>query len=302
MALNIQIPFSARHRGEHRQIDGDFPRIARIALLHLLLDLIEQQYLAGWHTIARELQRIARRPAAIYDLLNVSSIEKAKEDAHKLIWDIDWDRIYDFCERLYSHLVCEVGEEGQYGYVVLKAKSEVQAYLSDELQRIFLEEQLAVEFSEGLVRRQGRKRTVNMTTKAQVVLGDSRLIQARKHYDKALQFFRHPSNPDYENCVKECVCAVEAAGRTLFPMSRASTLGDLAKWLGNTSEVTVPKAIAQTITGIYAYRSGGNGVGHGGAEGGIATLEVTEYVLALCASQIIFLVDVSKQFDTELPF
>jgi len=302
MTSNIQTPFSSRYSGEHRQIDGDFPNTARIALLHLVLDLVEQQYVAGWYAIARELQRIARRPATVYDALNVASIEKANEDAHKLIWDIGWDRVYDFCERLYSHLVCEVGYEGQYGYVVLKAKSEVQAYVTDELQRLFLEEQLAFEFSDGLVRRQGRKHTVNMTTKAQIVLGDSRLTEARKHYDKALQFFRLPSNPDYENCVKECVCAVEAAGRTLFPMSKANTLGDLAKWLGNTSEVTVPKAIAQTITGIYAYRSGGNGVGHGGAEGGIATLEVTEYVLAVCASQIIFLVDVSKQLDTEVPF
>lgn len=302
MTANIQIPFSARYSGEHRQIDGDFPRTARIALLHLLLDLVEQQYVAGWHAIARELQRIARKPPTIYDERAIASIEKANDDAHKLMWDIAWDKVYDFCERLYGHLVCEVGYEGEYGYVVSKAKSEVQAYVTDELQRIFLEEQLAFEFSDGLVRRQGRKHTVNMTTKAQVVLGDSRLIEARKHYDKALQFFRHPSNPDYENCVKEGVCAVEAVGRALFPMSKATTLGDLAKWLGNTSEVIVPKAIAQTITGIYAYRSGGNGVGHGGAEGGIATLEITEYVLAVCASQIIFLVDVAKQLDTEVPF
>ncbi|WP_273028255.1 hypothetical protein [Massilia timonae] len=302
MTSNTQIPFSARYSGEHHQIDGDFPRTARIALLHLLLDLVEQQYVLGWHAIARELQRIARRPATTYDTLSVESIEKANEDAHKLVWDIGWDRVYDFCERLYSHLVCEVGDEGQYGYVVLKSKSEVQAYVTDELKRMFLEERLAFDFSDGLVRRQGRKHTVNMTTKAQVVLSDSCLSEARKHYDKALQFFRHPSAPDYENCVKECVCAVEAAGRALFPMSKANTLGDLAKWLGNTSDVTVPKAIAQTITSVYAYRSGGNGIGHGGAEGGIATLEVTEYVLAVCASQIIFLVDISKQLNTEVPF
>lgn len=43
-------------------------------------------------------------------------------------------------------------------------------------------------------------------------------------------------------------------------------------------------------------------MGHGGAEGGVATLEVAEYVLAVCASQIIFLFDVAKQQDKEIPF
>lgn len=299
---DFKLPFSTRHGGEHQQIDEDFPRTARVALLHLLLDLVEQQFVAGWHSLARELQRISRKPPVTYDRHTIVSIEKAKDETHKLIWDLPWDKVFDFCERVHGHLICEVGYEVDDRYILSKSKSEAQSYLSEELQRIFLEEHLAFEFSEGEVRRQGRKHTVNMSTKAQVVLGDSRLLEARKHYDKALQFFRHPLNPDYENCVKEAVCAVEAAGRALFPMSKTSTLGELAKWLGSTSEVTVPKTIAQTITAIYAYRSGGNGVGHGGAEGGIATVQVTEYVLAVCASQIIFLVDVAKQLDTEVPF
>ncbi|MCE4105077.1 hypothetical protein LXK86_00350, partial [Klebsiella pneumoniae] len=63
---------------------------------------------------------------------------------------------------------------------------------------------------------------------------------------------RHPTRPDYENAVKEAVCAVEAAGKALFPMAKATTLGDLVKWLGSTTEVSVPKAICQTFTGVYA--------------------------------------------------
>jgi hypothetical protein len=134
------------------------------------------------------------------------------------------------------------------------------------------------------------------------VLGDPRLAGARKHYDKALQFFRNPSKPDYENTVKEAVCAVEAAGKALFPSAKAATLGDLSKWLVTTKDVSVPKALCQTLTGIYAYRSGGDGVGHGGTEGGPATVEVAEYVLAVCASQIIFLVDVCNSQEVDIPF
>jgi hypothetical protein len=69
-----------------------------------------------------------------------------------------------------------------------------------------------------------------------------------------------------------------------------------------TKDVSVPKALGQTLTNIYAYRCGGDGVGHGGADGGPATVEVAEYVLAVCASQIIYLVDVSNSQEVDIPF
>jgi hypothetical protein len=101
--------------------------------------------------------------------------------------------------------------------------------------------------------------------------------------------------------VKEAVCAVEAAGKALFPAAKAATLGDLVKWLQTTKDYSVPKGLVKTIEGLYAYRSGGDGVGHGGASGGIATTEVAEYVLGISASQIIYLVDVEKTND-DVPF
>lgn len=271
-------------------------------MTHLLLDLVERQYVSGWNAIARELQRIGRLAPIDYNARSASAGRQARSDAEEALAALSWEKVYDFCERLHNHLACEVGYTWNDEYTVTTAKSEVQAHIADELQRLFLEEGLAFEFVEGAVRRRGRKHSVEMTTKAQVVLGDPRLAAARKHYDKALQFFRSPSKPDYENAVKEAVCAVEASGRALFPSAKASTLGELAKWLGTTKEVSVPKTLAQTITGIYAYRSGGEGVGHGGADGGAATAEVAEYVMSVCASQIIYLVDISNAQDRDIPF
>ena len=295
-------PFSARNRGAHRQIDNAFPLTARNGLLHLLLDLIEKEYVANWGAVARELQRIARLSPSEYNTSKVNSITQAKADAEAVLTELSWDKAYDFCERLHNHLACEVGFRWNDEFEVTKPKVEVQSFIAEEIQRLFEEEGLAFEFTDGLVQRRGRKHTVDVATRAQVVLGDPSLAGARKHYDKALKFFRTPSKPDYENAVKEAVCAVEAAGKILFPVAKAATLGDLAKWLASTNEVSVPKALTQTITGIYAYRSGGDGVGHGGSSGGAATAEVAEYVLAVCASQIIYLVDVSNAQDGDLPF
>lgn len=297
-----EIPFSSRNRGAHKQVDRDFPVTARNALLHILFDLVERNYVSGWISIARELQRISRTIPTEYEPSKVASLRKAKDDSIALLQELEWDKVYDFCERLHGHLASAVGYTWNDEFQETTSKAQVQTYISDELQRLFNEESLAFEFSQGMVSRRGRKHTVEVTTRAQVVLGDPRLASARRHYDKAMNFFRSPSKPDYENSVKEAVCAVEAAGKVLFPTSKSSTLGELAKWLANTTEVSVPKALAQTVTAIYAYRCGGNEVGHGGADGGVATAEVAEYVLAVCASQIIYFVDLSNSRDNEIPF
>lgn len=271
--------------------------------MHLLFDLVERQYLRDWTVVACELNRIGRLSAVKYDSSSKAGLRQARDDAEAALEGLGWDKVYDFCERLYSRLPEEIGYEDSSGrYIVQVSRGDTQTYIATELQRLFLEEDLAYEFTEGAVRRRGRKHTVELVTKSQVVLGDPHLQSARKHFDKSLQFFRHPTRPDYENSVKEAVCAVEAAGKVLFPMAKASTLGDLVKWLGSTTEVSVPKAICQTFTGVYAFRSGGDGVGHGGANGGKATLEVTEYVLAVCASQIIYLVDLANMMDADIPF
>jgi hypothetical protein len=37
-----QPPFSARHRGPHRQVNADFPASAKNGLMHLLMDLVDE--------------------------------------------------------------------------------------------------------------------------------------------------------------------------------------------------------------------------------------------------------------------
>lgn len=303
MTSSPQAPFSARTGGAHRQIDAAFPATARSGLLHLLFDLVERRYARDWPTVARELHRIGRLALVTYDSSSVPSIKQARNDAEVALKALGWQKVYDFCERLYGHIPQDIGYEDNYGnFTVEISRSDAQTYIAAELQRLFLEEGLAYEFTDGAVRRRGRKHTVGLMTKSQVVLGDPQLLSARRHFDKALQFFRHPTSPDYENAVKEAVCAVEAAAKALFPAAKASTLGDVIKWLGSTNEVSVPKAICQTLNGVYAFRNGGDGVAHGGATGGKATLEVTEYILALCASQIIYLVDLANGLEVDVPF
>lgn len=286
-------PFSARNRGARTQIEHDFPDSARIGLLHLLRDLVELEYVGGWDSVTRELERIAR--ADMND--NRSNQE--------LLSGLPRDKVFDFCERLYSHLAQDVviyhnyadGRERE----VLTPRIETQEHIGRELQRLFLEENLAFEFSGGLVRRRGRRHSTEQIARAELVLGDPRLSGALGHFNKALKFFRDASHPDYENAVKEAVCAVEATARALFP-GQGSTLGDVVKSITGSDVGQLPKPIAQTFHGLYGFRNGGQGIGHGGATGGAATKEIAEYSLALAASQIVLLVDLSAASEPDLPF
>lgn len=169
------------------------------------------------------------------------------------------------------------------------------------MQRLFEEEGLGYEFRDGLVQRRGKRHTINQINKAELALADLRLEAARKHFSKALRYFRDRDKPDPENAVKEAVCAVEAAAKELFPDAKAATLGDFIKWATGSERCLFPKTLGQTFSGLYAFRNGGEGISHGATSGGAVTTELSEYVLGMAASQIILLADMAGD-EEDPPF
>ena len=250
----------------------------------------------GWREVAGELQRIAR-VAPGFDQ------SPARDIAKELLVTLTWDKVFDFCERLHSHLAREVSfyDQESSQHIVTATRSDVQQYIASELQRLFLEEHLAFEFSSGLVQRRGRRHTATQIARSELVLGDPRFFSARRHFNKALKYFRNVSQPDFENVVKEAVCAVEAVAKVLFP-DGGPTLGDVVKSITGSESGKLPKTIANTLHGLYGFSSGGEGVRHGGAAGGAVTKELAEYALAVAASQIVLLVDLAKSLEEDVPF
>lgn len=299
MTTPPQPPFSARIRREKNWIEETFPETARNGLLHLLHDAVHSDYLSDWSVIAKELRRIARvAPREYYSSFH--SVEQAKVDAEIYLNSLEWEQVYDFCERLHSHLasgtVCE-----RNGEVVTVTKAQSQLFFAEEIQRLFEEENLGYEFRDGFVQRRGKRHTIDQINKAERALADQRLDAARKHFSKSLRHFRDRHKPDLENAVKEAVCAVEAAAKDLFPDAKADTLGDFVKWATANERHLLPKTIGQTFVGLYGFRGSGEGVSHGAASGGVVTVELSEYVLAVAASQIVLLADLARG-DEDPPF
>ena len=292
-------PFSARNRREKNLIEGDFPDSARNGLLHLISEAVENNYLRGWSTAAKELRRLARI-APRDDENSVNGIRQTRSDVVSQLNQVDWDRAYDFCERLHSHLTADVSSWYN-GEEVVTTKAQAQSFFSEEIQRLFEEENLSYDFRDGLVQRRGKRHTIVQTDKAGKALADQRLDSARSHFSKALRYFHDRKKADHENTVKEAVCAVEAAAKELFPDAKAKTLGDFVNWATSGERNLLPKTIGQTLSGLYGFRNSGEGVSHGAASGGVVTPEISEYVLGLAASQIIFLTDLARS-DDEPPF
>jgi hypothetical protein len=295
-----QPPFSARNRRGKAWIEEEFPASARTGLIHLLNEAVSRYSVPGWQVIAKELRRITRAPLRDYDPRSIPSMKEAREDVEIYVSNLGWEQIYDFCERLYSHLAQGTAYD-QDGITVRITREESQLFLSDEMQRLFEEENLGYELKDGLVQRRGKRHTIGQISKAERALADLRLESARKHFSKALRHFRDRERPDHENAVKEAVCAVEAAAKELFPDAKAATLGDFVKWATSVEPHLMPKTIGHTFGGLYAFRNSGEGVSHGATSGGVVTAELSEYVLGIAASQVILLADLARD-DEELPF
>lgn len=293
-------PFSTRNRRDKNWIEDDFPPSARTGLLHLLDDAVHRDCISSWAVVAKELGRIARAAPEHYSLTSVESISAAKFDVEAHLNQLNWERVYDFCERLHNHLaqgaVIHVD-----GSEVSTTRAQSQSFLAGEMQRLFDEESLGYEFRDGLVQRRGKRHTIAQIARAENALADHKLDSARKHFSKSLRHFRDRKKPDLENAVKEAVCAVEAAAKELFPDSKAQTLGKFVIWATNGKTLLFPKTIGDTFSGLYGFRNSGEGVSHGATTGGVVTAELSEYVLGVAASQIVFLADLASDVE-EPPF
>ena len=297
MPDQIVPPFSARNSGARTKLDNDCPESARIGLLYLLDQLVQREYMSGWNIFCRELQRLGR----FYT--DFDGFQDARAETRAYLIALDWEKVYDFCERLHSYLARDVWVTDSFTHQseLRTRQIEIQQFITAEIQRIFLEENLAFEFSNGIVRRKGRRTLNDQVSRAEVVMSDPRLSKSLAHFNKALRYFRNVTQPDPQNTVKEAVCAVEAAGRALFPTA-GNTLGDIAKSIAGSGVGQLPRPIAKTIDGLYGFRNSGEGVGHGGTDGGPVTMALAEYALAISASQIVLLVDVAASLEEEPPF
>ncbi len=121
---------------------------------------------------------------------------------------------------------------------------------------------------------------------------------ARAQLQKALGFLSNRENPDYKNCVKESISAVEATCRIITEKDSA-TLGEALKLLAKHGLKLHP-CLNSGIDKLYSYACDQGGVRHAEHEAeSIVTFEEAKFMMVTCSAIVNYLVAEYGKHGTE---
>jgi hypothetical protein len=233
---------------------------ARAGLFHMT-----RQFFEDYFDLYRALCAALRIPWN----WNVGNDYQASRAIESLIMNCQWWQFYDICEVLWQSL---------------KYK---RTNLSEEINTLFREEHLGFEIRDGKVEKIGSGFVDARIEETRYLLKEPEFKGADKHFEKAMKALNARPNPDVENCVKDAVSAIESVGRIIVNDAKA-LLSDIIKEMAKNK--TIPKPLDEAIQKIYAYRGDQPGVAHGLVGTSKVTIDEAEFVLAMSAVIIIYLI------------
>lgn len=89
---------------------------------------------------------------------------------------------------------------------------------------------------------------------------DTKIQVSKKHIEKALGFLSDREKPDYKNCVKESISAIEAACKVILGNDSVDLNGAVKKL--KDKGIELHPALSQAIEKLYAYAGDKGGVRH----------------------------------------
>lgn len=120
---------------------------------------------------------------------------------------------------------------------------------------------------------------------------NSEYDSVRTHIRKALSLYADFEKPDYENCVKESISAVEAMCCIITGMSgRQATLGNAIKKLKENG-IHIHQAMEKAFLSLYGYTSDEEGIRHGGMDFANVPSEDAKFMLISCSAFINYLIE-----------
>jgi len=188
-----------------------------------------------------------------------------------LIMSCDWWRFYDICELLYRNLQ----------YLPYRQQ------LSEDINKLFVDEQLGFEMRDGKVEKVGSGFIDAKVKEVRYLLKESEFKSADELFEKAIKALNERPNPDVENCVKDAVATVESVGK-IIQKDKNARIDNIIKEA--IQKGVIPRLLGDPIIKLYAYRGNEPAVAHGGIEPSKVTIDEAEFVLAMSAAIIIYLV------------
>jgi hypothetical protein len=242
----------------------DVPKRARAGLYHIVRQSFKNEIL--YFNLYETLCTALRTP-----LYTWATVINSSTNIEKLIMDCQWWEFYDTCEVLWQ-------EKG--------GKRDSDKF-ANEINTLFREEHLGFELRDGKVEKIGSGFIDARIREVRYLLKEPEFTGADKHFEKAMKALNARPNPDVENCIKDAVSAIESVGRIIVNDEKA-LLSDIIKDMAKNK--TIPKPLDEAIQKIYAYRGDQPGVAHGLVGTSKVTIDEAEFVLAMSAAIIMYLV------------
>jgi len=247
----------------------DVPERARVGLYHIVEQFFYQEHGNDYLDLYKKFCVALRIPRD----RDIYEDYRASRAIEGLINTCEWWQFYDICQVMWSTLEYPWGNKDD---------------LSAQINTLFREEQLGFELTDdGKIEKVGSGFVDAQIKEARYLLKEPEFKGADEHFEKAIKALNVRPNPDVENCVKDAVAAIESVGRIIVGDEKA-LLPDIIKEMAKKG--VIPKPLDQAIQKVYAYRGSEPGVAHGAVQASKVTIDEAEFVLAMSAAIIIYLV------------
>lgn len=242
----------------------DVPPRARVGLYHIVeLFFKFMRYQALYKALCVAL----RIPSA----RNVSGVYTASVAIENLIKTCEWWQFYDICEVLWETLEYKRDKDS----------------LSTEVNTLLREEQLGFELRDGKIEKVGSGFIDAKVKEARYLLKEPEFKSADELFEKAIKALNVRPKPDVENCIKDAVATVESVGK-IIRKDKKARIDNIIK--DAIQKGVIPQLLGDPVIKLYAYRGNEPAVAHGGIEPSKVTIDEAEFVLAMSAAIIIYLV------------
>jgi hypothetical protein len=143
------------------------------------------------------------------------------------------------------------------------------------------------------------KEILEITSKAEVeeiqLAASSGIHGVEKHIATALGLLADRKNPDYRNCIKEAISAVETVCRSF---AGGSTLSDALKTLKR--RVEIHPAFERSLNALYGYTSDQDGIRHSLLEEKNISFSDAKFMLVTCSAFVNYLIGKAAESGIKL--
>jgi hypothetical protein len=185
----------------------------------------------------------------------------------------DWPEFFGICETAYE-LVRKQSQQTAKGFEIA-------------VNKMFATDLMAWKFEDGIIVSARPAEIQEIFTEVSGLLAGPRFAGPNEQFRKANAHLSEKPIPDTENCVKDAVGALEGVARIVTGEPKETLGALLSKGILKSS---LPLHLHGVIERLWVYRSDEPGVGHAKIDLSTVGLEEAEWVHAMCATSIVYLV------------